>query len=444
MGSLPESHTAPLQLAIVGGGIGGLALMLSVLHNDPESKRVRPHLYESAPAFSEIGAGIGFGPNSVEAMRLCDPRLREAYDEIAVDAEVAEGQGPNGETKYVWNHFYMGMDGRPPGNKLKAGDQLCSVYNFNRRKNIHRARLLEAMVDLLPNDGKETYVSFKKRVIEVVETSHGVELHFADDSSSTAEAVIGCDGVKSRIRQVLLKGETAVEPRFTGKYAYRGLVPMEEAIKAIGDQARCSHMVHGYGGHLVNFPIDQGRTLNIVAFQTKKEWEHGQDWVIPATKEDVNRDFAGWGEPIRNLLSMLRKPEKWGLFEHPPASTYHRAGRICLLGDCAHASSPHQGAGAGMAIEDAAVLGAVLGNVDPRDPAALEKAFSVYDEVRRPRSQRLVTSSRDCGILWDFQKEGVLDDPEIFRQNAEERMKWIWDFDLASSCSSTVASLKQK
>ena len=435
----------PLRIAIVGGGIGGLSLLLGILHRDPESRNISPHLYESAPAFSEIGAGVGFGPNSVEAMKLIDPRLGVAYDRIAADAEQSTIEG--GEKVFVWNHFYMGMDGRASGdenlgaNRLKAGDRITSVFNHNRKKNVHRATFLSEMIALLPAGSGESKVTFKKRLADLVEVeNHGAELQFTDGTSETADAVIGCDGVKSRIRQILLKDHDDVEPRFTGKYAYRGLIPMEEAVRAIGDTAHNSHMTCGYGGHLVNFPVDKGQTLNVVAFQTKADgkWEHGKEWVVPATTEDVLADYQEWDDSVQNLLSMLERPDKWGIFEHTPASTYHRGGKICLLGDCAHASSPHQGAGAGMAIEDAAVLSTLLGHVKASKPSELERAFRAYDTTRRPRTQRLVTTSRDAGMLYDFQKEGVGDDPELFKQDLLRRMRWIWDTDLEHHCEHAV------
>lgn len=346
----------------------------------------------------------------------------------------------------------MGMDGKASQgeygglNRLRAGERITSVHNYNRKKDVHRATFLDEMIRLLPNGTGEGKVTFRKRLADVVDLgAAGVELQFTDGTTGIADAVIGCDGVKSRIRQILLQGHDSVEPRFTGKYAYRGLIPMEQATKAIGEIARNSHMTCGYGGHLVNFPVDKGQTLNVVAFQTKKDgkWDHDKGWVVPATIADVLEDYRGWSEPVRNLLAMLQRPDKWGLFEHMPASTYHRGGKVCLLGDCAHASTPHQGAGAGMAIEDAAVLSVLLGNVKGAGPSGLERAFRAYDAVRRPRTQRLVTTSRDAGMLYDFQKEGVGDDPELIKQDLLQRMKWIWDLDLTQHCKDAVELMDQ-
>jgi len=385
-------------------------------------------------------------------MKLIDPRLGAAYDRIATDAEPSSEEGCKG--MFVWNHFYMGMDGKASlgasdgrgKNRLKAGEKIASVYNYNRKKNVHRATFLNEMIALLPGGTGKGKVTFRKRLAELVdlEDGEGVELQFTDGTTETADAVIGCDGVKSRIRQILLEGlDDSVEPRFTGKYAYRGLIPMEEALTAIGDIARNSHMTCGYGGHLVNFPVDKGQTLNVVAFQTKEEWDHGKEWVVPATIEDVLADYRDWDESVRKLLSMLKKPDKWGLFEHKPASTYHQGGKICLLGDCAHASSPHQGAGAGMAIEDAAVLSTLLGKIKGKDSSELERAFRAYDSVRRPRTQKLVTTSRDAGILYDFQKAGVGDDQELIKQDLLQRMKWIWDVDMDQHCKDAAELMNQ-
>lgn len=77
-------------------------------------------------------------------------------------------------------------------------------------------------------------------------------------------------------------------------------------------------------------------------------------------KGPMEADFEHWGCSVRNILSLMEKPDVWALFDHPPARTYWK-GRMCLLGDSAHASTPHQGAGAGMALEDAFVLSKLLG-----------------------------------------------------------------------------------
>lgn len=123
----------------------------------------------------------------------------------------------------------------------------------------------------------------------------------------------------------------------------------------------------------------------------------------------------------------MEKPDVWALFDHLPAPTYYKD-RLCLLGDAAHASTPHQGAGAGQAIEDAFVLSNLLGQVN--STADLEKAFKAYDAVRRPRSQKVVTTSRQASDIYEFEDKSVGLDLGKARELLEKRYTWIWEEDL--------------
>lgn len=124
----------------------------------------------------------------------------------------------------------------------------------------------------------------------------------------------------------------------------------------------------------------------------------------------------------------MEKSDVWALFDHPPAPTYYK-GRLCLLGDAAHASTPHQGAGAGQAIEDAFILSSLLGQVTSADN--VEQAFKAYDAVRRPRSQRVVTTSRETARIYEMEDEEIGADLEKMGQNLKTRYDWIWKEDLS-------------
>lgn len=143
-------------------------------------------------------------------------------------------------------------------------------------------------------------------------------------------------------------------------------------------------------------------------------------------------DYATWIPRVRTLVSNLSNPDAWALFNDAPAHTFiHPSPLICLLGDAAHASTPHQGAGAGMAVEDVYVLGELLAGVFSEGSCGrheLEKAFRAYEAVRRPRVLRLVETSREAGRLWDLEVEG--DNWAAFERNACARMAWLWDHDI--------------
>lgn len=122
-------------------------------------------------------------------------------------------------------------------------------------------------------------------------------------------------------------------------------------------------------------------------------------------------------------------PSQWAIFDHPPISTYARS-RVAILGDAAHASTPHQGAGAGQAIEDSHVLAELLGDARVTEAEHVEEAFRAYDAVRRPRSQRVVTSSKENAYLLCLCLDGVGDDEQKLRDTFQQRLRWLWDIDV--------------
>ena len=123
----------------------------------------------------------------------------------------------------------------------------------------------------------------------------------------------------------------------------------------------------------------------------------------------------------------MENPDIWALFDHPPAPTYYK-GRLAMLGDAAHASTPHQGAGAGQAIEDAYILTHLLGKINCVED--IEDAFRAYDHVRRLRTQKVVVTSREAARLYEFEDETIGTDLDLLKKNLETRYSWIWDEDL--------------
>ena len=133
------------------------------------------------------------------------------------------------------------------------------------------------------------------------------------------------------------------------------------------------------------------------------------------------------------------KTAAWSLWDHPPAP-YYAKGRVCMMGDAAHASTPFQGSGAGQAIEDALVLANLLGQVEVTDQ--IETAFAAFDSVRRFRSQEVVRTSREAGEILSLHFEGIGDDVEKIRENYEKRMNWIWYEDLEAQTARAISLMK--
>ncbi|KAL8929287.1 MAG: hypothetical protein Q9208_001370 [Pyrenodesmia sp. 3 TL-2023] len=401
----------PFNVAIIGGGIGGIALAIGLLH-----RGIPFHVYEAARAHAEIGAGIAFGPNSIQAMQLIDPALKAVFEELATKNEAPEEE----ET---WINFRNGFNGL---------DEVAKVRTTDKRKtglsSVHRARFLNEIAKLVP----PTCVSFGKRLSTINTGQHGIfHLLFEDGSLAEADTIIGCDGIRSRVRQLLLEKQSPIEDcTFAGKYAFRGLVPMATAKSILGAKmAGNSQMYLGPEGSILTYPINGGETMNVIAFQTKADgkWEHS-DWVLPNKRDEMLAAFADWDPHVHDILKMVEGPAIWALFDHAPAPCFFR-GRIAIAGDAAHASTPHQGAGAGQALEDALVLSELLADDRIRFAHDVPRAFHAYDVVRRPRSQRVVTTSREAGELYNFQSsEG--NNLEAVRNNLLGRYRWIWEHDM--------------
>ena len=290
----------PFTIAICGGGIAGLALAIGFLrHNVPF------HLYESANAFAEVGAVVSFGPNSLRAMTLIDPKIREGY------AKRATGNAYT-EKKTVWSDFHASMD----CGVGKAGEKVATVNaGYIGNGCIPRAHFLDELVALVP----DVNVTFGKRVVEVEELKDGVRLHFADGGKAEASAAVGRDGVKSNLRHIVLGQEDgAPHPSFTGKYAYRGLIPMEKAVGLLGDElARNSVMWLGNHGHVLTFPIENGEMMNVVAFRTTGDgpWED-EKWVLPMDRKKRWKETSKTGaRASRKFLGLMEKPDVWAPFD---------------------------------------------------------------------------------------------------------------------------------
>ncbi|XPS95464.1 Salicylate 1-monooxygenase [Ascochyta lentis] len=413
--TVPKPSPDAPSIAIVGGGIAGVTLTIALLTHCPS---FRITLYESASAFGEIGAGVGFQPVMVQTMGLIDPRIATAFEKCI--------QGNEETDPPIWFTVRVG-DQRKKG--VTIGEDLFTIpARAGPRGGVHRAHFLAELVKLIP----EGVSRFKKRLVEVTKAEDGSEdavLHFADGTTAQHSAVLGCDGIKSRVRPIVLGNSEPAAAVFSGKYAYRGLVPMAKAIEILGEDEPKTPQLHlGYHGHILTFPIANGRILNVVAFSSRSNWTD-PDWVVQTSREDMLKDYEHWSPKLRALMANVQSPDIWALFNHPPASTYYKSDPlVCLVGDAAHASTPHQGAGAGMCIEDAYILSQVLSTCHSKKD--LKRAFHAYDEVRRPRSQKLVKTSKEAGMLWDFEGEGVGDDLLALEENAKTRMSWIWDHDI--------------
>jgi salicylate hydroxylase len=200
---------------------------------------------------------------------------------------------------------------------------------------------------------------------------------------------------------------------------------MQDAKEILGDLAGDAKMYMGHGANFTAYPISRGTELNVVAFKrTSKPWTHST-LTKEVSREEMIADF----DVDKRLLRLLdwAKPLQWSLWHHHDTPIYYN-GRVCLLGDVAHATTPHQAAGAGQCLEDAYVLSHLLATV--RKPDDLENVFKAYDSVRRPRAQKVVSTSTETGLLYNFIHPEAGSDMSKIVDNLNQRFLWIWEHDL--------------
>jgi salicylate hydroxylase len=321
----PSSFT----VAIIGGGIGGLTMALSLSNHVPSLNNIT--VYEQAPAYREIGAGIGIGVNAGRILK----RLG-VYDR----ANAISGDR---------NGIHRSL------RRWDNGDEIVTVNAMDneatnggvRQLSVHRAELLEVLYEQIRRTGCAR-LETNKRAVEVVEQPETgtVLVRFADGSSTVANLVIGCDGIHSSIRAQVAKA-VDTPPHYSGRIAYRGLLP----LATIADDWPYDSFAISWlapNKHFLLFPISSNRTLNVVAFVSKPESALGdlkESWTSSAPRKELEDEFAGWDPIVQRVIrAMEPRPGKWKINDRELLSQWcFMGGKVVLSGDAAHAMLPHQG-----------------------------------------------------------------------------------------------------
>ncbi|KAI0124995.1 putative salicylate hydroxylase [Xylariales sp. AK1849] len=431
-----DSTTPCLDVAIVGGGIIGVMTALGLVR-----RGMRVKIYERAPSWHEIGAGFGFTGIARECMQRLDPALLETLSRISQKAS------SSAHTRY-WDAFH-------PRTKSDAEDEAKSLLFQTPERNLAfwgavRSHLLLGMAAQLP----EGVVVFQKRLLGYQDKpeSDRVVLHFADGDVANAHVLIGCDGIHSTTRELLFGlDHPASRPSFSHTVAYRTMVPMMAGIDALGKDKAMSACMHcGPDVNMMSYPVMNGTLLNVAMFAHEPaNFPNADGMTAPATRHEIERVVAGLSPQVGEIARLFPdRMVKWGIFdmyEHP-APTFAQ-GLVCIAGDAAHASSPHQGVGACMGVEDAVVLCEVLDvaqtnlrvslnlsdelgaqeNVTLRR-LAVERALHAYSVTRKERSQWLVRSSREMGEMYQWRHGPTGRDSQRCHDKLEQASRKLWDF----------------
>jgi len=211
------------NLALVGAGITSLTLSVALT-----SLGIKHTIYEQSSSLNELGAGLGFGPNAARALKVIDPDLYKIFERVGTFA--GKASQPQAETaKPVWIEFLSGT--------ASLSDQTSAAPSFTvyathgkGHAAVHRAKWLDILASRVTAP-----IIFSKRFQSLTQPNAAnseVEIHFADGTTVHHSGVIGCDGVKSKVRTALFPEAKCT---YSGKYAYRCLAPLSEAAALLGE-----------------------------------------------------------------------------------------------------------------------------------------------------------------------------------------------------------------
>lgn len=353
-----------LPIVIAGGGIGGLAAALALAR-----KGRSVHVLESSADFREVGAGIQLGPNVFRMFELLG--LTEAINANAVFPDnLIMRDGLSGEEV----------------TRIPLGPDFRARFKYPYAV-IHRPDLHQAILDAVRRR-PEVRLSTSVRVSGFEETGERVVVRGENGVSYEGAALIGADGLWSKVRAQML-GEG--KPRVSGHIAYRAVIPTPQ----VAEHLRSNNVILWAGPktHLVTYPLRRGELYNLVVVFHSNRYEEG--WDTYGDPEELRERFRGQRAEVLEFMGMVNAWKMWVLCDRDPISRWTH-GRVTLLGDAAHPMLQYLAQGGCMAIEDAVVLADQLQAANG-DFAA---AFLAYQQQRYLRTTRVQLTARLYGDIY--------------------------------------------
>jgi 3-hydroxybenzoate 6-monooxygenase len=390
-----HATSRPLNLLVAGGGIGGLAAAY-VLGRAGHAVTV----LEQAGAFGEIGAGIQLGPNIFKMFEYLG--LTNAVNRVAFF--------PSG----------LGMNDVRTGEKVirvPLGETARAAYGYPYGV-IYRVDMHQVFLDAckaLPN----VTLRNSSKVESFEQDSSHVTARLAGGETLRGDALIGADGLWSRIRETVV-GDG--KPRVSGHIAYRAVLKREDVPAHLW-----SDDVLLWGGektHLVHYPLRRGELFNLVAVFHSNKYDEG--WNTFGDTAELNERFSQAVPQVKELLGKIETWKMWVLCDREPVKNWS-SGRVTLLGDAAHPMLQYLAQGAGQAIEDAVVLGEALRYAQ----GDVAEAFQKYQQARYLRTGRVQLTARFYGDI--YHASGVQRElrNRLFQSGQESAgfagLKWMYD-----------------
>ncbi|HEX9467992.1 MAG TPA: FAD-dependent monooxygenase [Bradyrhizobium sp.] len=338
--------SARKTIAVIGAGLGGLSVAGFL-----QRAGFPVTVYEQAPAFSRIGAGIILSANAMKAFRRLG--IEQDLIETGIKPESYVSRAwDSGETMYEIK-FDAASEARYGGPYM----------------NIHRGDL-HGMLERVVTPGT---IAFDHRLVGLDESREAVRLSFENGVRVEADIVIGADGIRSRVRENLLGFEP---PRFVGAVAQRAIFPTER-LRGSGI-ADCTKW-WGPDRHILPYFMTSRRDeIYVIGVIPVAQWD-SEASSLPCSRDEMLESFAGFHVDLRRVLEVADDVSLWPIYDRERNDRWS-GGRIVLLGDACHPMRPFMAAGGAMAVEDGVILSRCLAACDDHG-----EAFRCYEATRIPR-----------------------------------------------------------
>ncbi|MCJ1248745.1 hypothetical protein MMC30_005964 [Trapelia coarctata] len=375
-----DAH-AKFKVAVCGAGIAGLALASFL----SKSEDITVDVFEVKPEIRTIGAGIA---------------IWKRYWDILHDLHGFEEQcAARGVTTPEWSLVH--------GPVLRKSDIRSGGFDFYSLslgpKVLPRTLLLDILKSKLHSSNCKVYTS--KCLSSYRFSEQGpVVLRFEDGTTSTADLLVGADGVHSNVRKTLFKDQPRyAEPQFSGQFAYR-MRCLQEDLRKINEQhlALSGFKIWcGSGRHVTSNAV--GEYIQITTYDNVPcdgEGPLSDPWVLDVSAGEVADSYQDWEPDLTSLLRSIDTASRWAIHVVQPLP-YCVCGPVALIGDSAHAMTPHQGLGGGQGIEDAYILWRLLAH-PTTSRSNLAKVLQIYNDIRLPFAQKVAARSLANGLMYGF------------------------------------------
>jgi len=341
-----------LKAIIIGAGIGGLTTAIAL-----KRAGYQIEVYDRVKELRPVGAGISLWSNGVKVMNW-----------LGLGDEIQKIGGEMNRMTYLSKENEL----------LNDIDLLPLIDQVGQRPYpVSRSELQSMLLEQL---GKE-YVKLETKCIGAKEEGNQVTAIFEDGSTATGDVLIAADGVRSVLRNYVTQQQP--EPRYADYVNWNGLV---DASPELADKHSWVIYV-GEGKRASMMPVGGDRFYYFFGVPMEK----GTVIEPKDRREELAGLFQGWPEPVQNLIQQLNPLETNRLEIHDldPLEKLAR-GRVVLVGDAGHATTPTLGQGGCQAMEDAEILCRYLVTTN----ISVEDALQRYESARKERTARLVQKAR--------------------------------------------------